>query len=58
MYETILDVLTDTTPSPTNDYAHYSKCDNMNDFVKLLKKAALDFKFGEETFYVVRFYQI
>ena len=41
IYEQILDGLSNTVPSPSNMYTHYAKCDNMNDFVRLLK-ALLD----------------
>ena len=37
VYECILNELSGTVPSPSNDYAIYRRCDNMDDFVRHLR---------------------
>ena len=50
LFECILNAAANHTPSKTNGYASYAKCDNLCDMLRILKQLLADQK---ETFYVV-----
>ena len=52
MYEHILNELASVQPGPENEYATYARCENMNDFVKLLKQLVQEEDI-QETIYIV-----
>eukprot|EP00058_Branchiostoma_floridae_P011778 XP_002597266.1 hypothetical protein BRAFLDRAFT_260887 [Branchiostoma floridae] len=53
LYDHILNQVALVTPAPDNDYTNYSRCDNMNDFVKTLRTVIEDRELQEETMYIV-----
>ena len=53
MFEYILNELSGIQPTPENNFSIYARCDNMNDFVRILKQMT-DQEDIKETIYVVR----
>ena len=56
IYEFILNNLSGNVPSPSNDWRSYAKCDNMADFILLLKKVLSEQDLENETTYIVSTY--
>ena len=54
VFEHILNHLSGKVPTPENDFDMYSKCDNMNDFVRLLKRVVEEENINQ-TIYLVSF---
>ncbi|XP_070558277.1 origin recognition complex subunit 5-like [Ptychodera flava] len=53
LYEHILNQVAEIVPCPDNSYECYSRCDTMNDFVRLLQKVIAERQLSEETVYIV-----
>ena len=53
VYESILNKLSGVIPSPSNDYAIYRRCDNMDDFVRHLCLVEKQNDSSGETTYIV-----
>nr|XP_002740279.1 PREDICTED: origin recognition complex subunit 5-like [Saccoglossus kowalevskii] len=53
LYEHILNQVGDVIPSPDNNYSCYARCDNMNDFVRLLKNLIEEKELGSRTLFIV-----
>ena len=54
VYERILNELSGVIPSPSNDYAIYRRCDNMDDFIHYLRLVEEQEGLSGETVYIVR----
>lgn len=52
LFEEILNQVAEAGPSPENGFTQYARCDNANDFVRLLK-GVIQEKGIEETVYIV-----
>ncbi|KAI0224433.1 Origin recognition complex subunit 5 [Lamellibrachia satsuma] len=53
LYERILNELSGVIPSPSNDYAIYRRCDNMDDFIHYLRLVEQQEGLSGETVYIV-----
>ncbi|KAK2142214.1 hypothetical protein LSH36_984g00054 [Paralvinella palmiformis] len=53
MFEHILNSLSNTSPAPSNNFASYARCDNVNDFVRLFHQVIEEEKLSAETVYLI-----
>ncbi|XP_053322467.1 origin recognition complex subunit 5 [Spea bombifrons] len=53
LFEEILNKLHNHCPAPENDFSSYERCDSLNDFVRLFKKAISCQGLEKETVYIV-----
>ncbi|XP_014677965.1 PREDICTED: origin recognition complex subunit 5-like [Priapulus caudatus] len=53
LFEGILNQLSSYVPGPDNGYSALYRCDNVNDFIRLLRKVIETEKFDKETVYIV-----
>ena len=53
LYEQVLNELADCEPSSENDYVTKIKCENMNDFVRLLATEVMNQGIQEQGLYLV-----
>ncbi|XP_077977106.1 origin recognition complex subunit 5-like [Glandiceps talaboti] len=53
LYEQILNQVANVIPTPDNNYSSYARCDNMNDFVRLLQKVIEEKQLSNQTVYIV-----
>ena len=52
MFEHVLNHLSHSVPSPVNDFTPYARCDNMNEFIRLLNQL-LQEKYPDRPVYIV-----